>query len=165
MQYEAIESQASGDYMKLTLGENRVRIVSLPEAFGTHFDKAANRGYICHGESECSFCAKGEEPKKRFYYHVIDRKDGAFRLMEVGFTIIDQIKTLRSMTEYAFADVPPYDAVIKKEGAGLDTTYTVTAARANTALTAEETAAVAKLTPLVEIIAAKKQKEVLKGFN
>jgi len=139
--------------MKLAAGENRLRLVSEPVERGSHFDQAAKKGYTCIGHDEgCRFCAAGEKPSVRFLYWVIDRKDGGVKLLEVGWSVVGAVKNLHDSEEYAFDDVPPYDVIIKKTGSGLDTEYSVMAARMNTELTLAERDEIAKQKPLEDII-------------
>ena len=154
--YDKIQQPVKGDFYKLQAGENRIRLVSEPESFGSHYVTAEKKSFICLGKSECNWCKVGDKPRARFYYWVIDRKDGVIKLAEFGWAVIGEVKALHDSAEYSFDDVPPYDLIITKLGTGMDTEYKVMASRTNVALTSEEAEKVKALKPLSELVEAKK---------
>lgn len=150
-------TKEGGEWLKLEAGGNVIRIVSEPEDRGKHFINAEKKGYACLA-SECFWCAQGEPIKIGFLFHVIDRKDGKMKLAEFGSTIVEQLKNFKDDAEWAWdGAVMPYNVKIKKDGAGLDTVYSVIASPTRTELTAGEKAGVEKLKPLAEIKAALKK--------
>lgn len=165
MKYESLQVPTGGsDFLKLVSGENRLRIVSEPEARGSHYIQSEKKSYACLGkENLCDFCLNGIDPRVRFLYRVIDRKDGALKLLEVGWSIVGELKKLHDSTDYAFNEIPPYDISILKEGTGLETTYSVLPARMNTPLTPEEEAKIKDAKPLSDFIETMKQKTGVKA--
>ena len=138
--YEKVNEKydLGSDWMNLETGENKVRIVSEFEDYGTHYDQKNNKSVICVGKENCEFCQKGDKPRVQFLGWVIDRKDGKVKLLRIGHSIFKQIGALAKFGEYAFEDMPDYDMTIVKKGEGLDTEYSVVPARQNTPLTDEE---------------------------
>jgi hypothetical protein len=130
-------SNSSGDFMKLKIGENKVRIVSEFEEFESEYQG---------------------KMKTRFMGYVIDREDGQIKPITIGNQIFGQIGELALSTDYGFDGLPPYDVTIKKVGEGIDTEYTVLAARQNSELTEAEKAQIEALKPVTDIIASMKKK-------
>lgn len=150
--------KASGDYYKLEDGDNKLRIVSQATVGGKHWIN--NKASWCLGkDSGCEGCAK-EDPKARYLFHVIDRKDGKIKIAEFGWSIVEAIIGFQESEDYGFpADgLPPYDITINKKGQKLDTEYAVLPARQNTLLTPDEQSEVEALKPLSEFVEAMKGK-------
>lgn len=135
-------------FYRLKDGENRLRIISMPVPVWTSFNRAEGtaKKYVTPEGA-----AKDPEAKKRFAMWVFDRDDkGAVKLAEFGVSIMKGIKTLANASDTAFDGLPPYDITILRSGSGMETEYTVMAARQNTELTAEEKATIIDLeTPLM----------------
>lgn len=123
--------KSSGDFMTLKQGENKVRIVSEFEQFESEYQG---------------------KMKTRFMGYVIDRTDGQIKPLTTGPQIFEQIGELSLSSEYGFSGIPPYDVIIKKSGEGLDTEYTVLAARQNTELTEAEKLLIKDLKPITDIV-------------
>lgn len=133
--------KSSGGFMTLKQGENKVRVVSEFEQFEDEFQG---------------------KPKTRFMGYVIDRVDGQIKPLTTGPQIFSQLGELSVSSEYGFDGIPPYDVIIKKSGEGMDTEYTVMAARKNTELAEAEQLLVKDLKPIIEIVESmlnKKQKK------
>lgn len=150
--------KSSGDYLKLEDGANKIRIVTPPTVAGKHW--IGNKAVWCVGkDSGCAGC-QAEDPKARYLFNVIDRKDGKIKLAEFGWSIVDAIIGFQESEDYGFKaeDLPPYDLTINKTGKGLETEYTVLPARQNTLLTPAEQSEVAALKPISEFVEAMKGK-------
>jgi len=161
MKLKDINTKGGGsDFFSLEQGENKLRLVSEFEERFVHWDQA-NRRSISVSSLDDLFA--GEKPRRRFLAYAIDRKDGAIKMLEVGASVIKQLKELAVSEDYGFEDMPAYDITIKKTGSGMDTEYTVIPARENTELTEEELTALLGLTPLNQIceLFIKKSKESL----
>lgn len=146
-----IPSGGSSDFMTLAEGDNKIRIVSEPEVRWTFWDNATKRSIPASGPDEE---LDGKKPGMKTLYYVIDRADGAIKLLEVGVTIFRQIKEFAMDEEYGFESYPPYDFTIKRVGTGKETRYTVVPAKNDTELTADELAKLGECRPLPEVIAA-----------
>ena len=163
-----------GGFLKLEKGDNRIRVVSKYEVLAKHWANGKMLG-ICPGKDKgCEVCNApvqmgkdnkpiNNKPQVKFLMHVIDRKDGELKIAELGWSIVDAMRSLSQDEEYAFEGLPPYDMNIKKtvEGTGKnpsDTSYTVIASRSNTPITEEEAKKIAELTPMAEIVQRMKDK-------
>lgn len=133
--------KSSGDFMALKQGENRIRVVSEFEHFQAEF-----QGKL----------------KDRFMGWVIDRTDGQIKPLTIGSQIFSAIGELSLSSEYGFDVLPPYDLVVKRNGEGIDTEYTVIPARQNTVLTDEEQTRVKELKPIENIIESMQKKNPTK---
>ena len=147
-----------GDWLNLEEGDNKVRIVSEFEDYGSHYDKKLKKSFVCLGKEKCPFCQTGDKPRVQFLGWVIDRKDQKPKLLRIGYKIFQQIGDLAQSEDYKFDDVPGYDITIKKTGQGLDTNYSVLPARKNTELTSEEIESIKGLKDPKEIIENMKAK-------
>lgn len=135
------EIGGSSDWMKLKVGENRIKLLTEPEEYVSHYSKDENKNYTCEGEN-CAFCIEGTlDRRTQFIAWIIDREDGKVKLLSFGWTIFKQTGELSQSSEYGFkGEVPPYDLIIKRTGEGKSTEYFVQAARKETPLTKEEQA-------------------------
>ena len=152
-----------GDYFRLALGENKVRVLTEPEKIAIHYSPAERRSFLCTGDV-CPHC-KAKRPSHRIMLYVLDRADGKVKLAELPWSVFTALGELANTSEYAFKDIPPYDIIIMKSGEGLDTTYTVQAGRNESSLTAEQQAELANKKQVKEIIAARRAKELEKAVN
>jgi len=133
------EINTGGKFYKLQAGDNLLRLASEPTIRHIHWIE--NKGEDCLGEL-CPHCKGGDKATTRFGFTVIDRVDGAVRLAEFGKSIASQLRTFQKEGEYAFeGPIAPYDVTIRREGAGMDTSYIVIPARKNKPITEEESAA------------------------
>jgi hypothetical protein len=130
-----------GKFIKLVEGANKLRIVSAPISYWKNLEHDPKLTYLTKEAA-----AKDKDAKLRFMCWAIDRADNAIKKLDFTGSIAGQIKALIQDPEYAFEGALfPYDITINRAGSGLETRYTVTAARQNTALTDVEQAAVALL--------------------
>lgn len=167
MNYDDIKDASASEFVKMEQGDNKVRIVTEFEQMWKHFDKAKKTSYVCFGKDGCSLCDNGQSASRRFMAWAIDRKDGQIKLLEVGKTVIDQIKLMRKNPQYAFDKFPPYDITINRVGSTMqDTVYTVMADRANSELNINEQDLVRAAKPILNLIAEmeKETREAL-GMN
>ncbi len=136
---DLVVDAGSSNYLRTLPGSTKVRIVSEPVKFWKDFD--GKKQYLTEVAAKTN-----PEAKTRYSMWVIDRADGTTKVWECSAGMVKDLVALANNPEYAFDLLPPYDVVINRAGSTLnDTRYTVTPARTNTALTAEETAAVAAL--------------------
>lgn len=142
-------------YFKTKDGDNKIRIVSEIQDYGSHFVKEEQRSHICLGASNCKYCKSGDRPKTKYLCWIIDRTDGVMKLYEFGHSVFKQIHALARDADYLFEITPSYDMNIKKKGSGLETEYTVIGARENTELSQEEKDAILELESVPAIIKKK----------
>lgn len=171
-----------GDWMKLQAGDNKIRIISEMEDYGTHYDKEEKKFTTCLGSENCEICQKRNsmindgveqdskevtalKPRVQFLFWVIDRADNKVKLLKAGYTIVKQIGEFAKNEEYKFDIVPDYDITIRKVGEKLDTEYTIIPARKSTKLTEKEEALIKeKMTRSpMEIVERMKKKVSAKG--
>jgi len=141
------ENNNSG-FLTFKEGDNKVRIVSEPEPRMQHW--LGKRPIPCVGK--CKLCADNLKVRTSHMFHVIDRETGEFKIMGTGVTVANAMRELKESDDYSFDSIPDYDITIKRTGLGLDTEYTVLAARNNSELTEEEKTKVADLKPMKDII-------------
>ena len=161
--YGDVEKQYNmgGNWLKLKSGENKVRLVSEFEVYGNHFDeKKGVKGLICIGKDKgCIGCAKDIEVKAQTLGWVIDRSDGKVKLFRMPYSVFKKIGELQLQEEYQFETVPNYDVTITKTGEGMETRYSVIAARKDTEITGDEMEDINKtVKPVSEIIENMKSK-------
>lgn len=177
-----------GDWMKLETGDNKVRIVSEFEPLAKHFMGKGSKPQTCIGyDKGCLQCQEMKsfdeahkndtepvknphKPSVKFLMWVIDRKDGAAKIGEFGWTVIKALSDLGEDEEYAFnkeTGLPEYDINIKKvvtNPTPSGTEYSVVPSRANKPLTAEEVAIIKALKPIKQVVDSIKAK-VLKEYE
>jgi len=150
MKFTEIDTSTGGgsDFMQLEPGDNKVRIVSEAEMKLTHYDPEEKRSFTVDSMEDLF---NEQKPKKKYLMYVIDRADGDIKLLEVGVSVVKQIKEFAKSEDYSFEVLPEYDITIKKTGQKMETRYSVMPARENTELTEEEQAKIADLTPIDEV--------------
>jgi len=165
------EGGGNTEWYKLEEGDNKVRILSMPEAYGQHYTPAGYKG-ICIGKLHgCPGCkeadAEPDQKKKnkvsvKYIVWVLDKKDETIKLFRASYTIIQQLQALASNEEYAFTEMPmPYDVTINAKNAGTtEVKYNVVAARSNTPVSDEILAKLAEEKPLSEIKEKIKEKKM-----
>lgn len=139
---KTVESGSGGKFMKLVDGPNKIRIVSEPVQIWKVFDKEDPKNTIVITNPDELKEYAGKKPKMYFAMYVIDRATSEVKIAEFGPSIMGQIGDLQDNPEFAFDQLPPYDMMITRSGAGLETEYTVIGSRNNTILTPEEQAKV-----------------------
>jgi hypothetical protein len=123
----------SGDKLKLTEGENPIRVLSEPRLIQSTY--------------------KGT-PTTKFVMWVIDRKDGKVKLFYAPKTIVGYLADLEGNNFYKFDGTPmPYDVVIKAKHAGtIDAEYSIIANPKREPLTGDEEAEFKKQKPIDEVV-------------
>ncbi len=145
---EMVNSTSSGKYFKPADGENHIRVVTEPFPTWKAFDQATKHAQVYLTESEAK---KNDKARPRFQMYILNRDMGnKLQIAEFGPQVMDQFCDLAIMSETAFESLPPYDMVLVKTGAGMDTEYKLHASRKNTDLLPEEKAAIAAAKPLIE---------------
>jgi hypothetical protein len=113
------------EFMRLSEGENRFRIVTKPFKYATHKnvksvdEKGYGRKVPCSHDEEtgstCPLCEAGLKSKQQYMIGVIDRKSDTYKVIDVSWAIFSQIKG------YANGGIwgPPegYDIMVKKNPA------------------------------------------------
>jgi len=129
-----------GDYLKLTEGDNRIRLMSECLEHPGEF--------------------KGQ-PTFKWLCYVLDRKDGKIKAFFMAHTVYKLIEALQMNPDYVFEEVPmPYDLTINAKGAGTkEVVYSVIPARANTPLTQAELTAFTEAQPIRELQKAVYEKQ------
>lgn len=126
----ATEGTSEGlDYIKFKEGTTQIRIIGEPVVRWRHWIKALNRGYFCTGKG-CPVCEMNKRHKadtganlhatsRRYSVLVIDREDGAVKIMDGSQTLFDNL--LVYLDE--IGDLTTFDVKIHRKGSGLDTTW------------------------------------------
>uniref|UniRef100_A0A7C4Y4L2 Uncharacterized protein n=1 Tax=Caldisericum exile TaxID=693075 RepID=A0A7C4Y4L2_9BACT len=136
---------SSSNFMKLQPGENKIRIASRTFHFKKHGFRSEGKysSKICQGEN-CPYCQQGNEPKNRYAWIVIDRKEQdpekMVKVLEVGWQIYSQLLAYAKDEDYG--ELTKYDVKIKRTGEGLETEYSVVASPKKSEITEEEKQAI-----------------------
>ena len=157
-----------GSFWKPEPGNNRVRILSEYEAYGSHWIQADGRSYTCIGKDNgCQYCQSGEQPRAQFLMWVLVKTFDAngvetgseVRLGQIGYSVIKQIGELAKDSDWGFDTLPPYDVVIKRVGEKLKTEYFITPTPDKSELTTDQQVMVDEvMKPVSEIIGKMKEK-------
>jgi len=161
-------------YFKLDAGRqgNRLRVVSKPSKVLLHWEKDGDgklKKIVCP-DTNCPICAAGNKPQVRYALLVLDKKGWTkengygeegpkVKLLETGITVVRGIKDLAVSPLYG--DPSKYDLLIKKEGSGRDTKYTVLADPEKSELTAEEKEAISDAQHVSDIEKESSAEEIL----
>lgn len=109
-------------FLRLVEGDNEMRLVTAPYQYLTHkYKKEGDPGYgqkvgcsMVHGS--CQLCEAGDKPKQRWFYGVIDRKTGLYKVIDVSWQVFSQIKKLAHARSWG--DPTKYDINIIVDKAG-----------------------------------------------
>jgi hypothetical protein len=111
-------------FLRLSEGSNELRLVTAPFQYLVHkYKKEGDPGFgqkvSCsqiHGS--CPVCDMGtDKAKPRWFYGVIDRKTGTYKILDVSFAVFDKIRKLARNTA-RWGDPTKYDIdiVVDKNG-------------------------------------------------
>jgi len=150
MAWADIDVTSSGsDFLKLTDGDNKIRIVSKNVKQYVFWEDGKKR--ITTNPNEM---VDGKKPKQSWTMYAIDRADGAIKLFTMGPSIAHALNELAASPDYKFTDYPNYDLNIKRTGSGMETRYTVLPGRDVTKLTDEEETILGALPSIEDAVAA-----------
>ena len=118
------KKQSSKDlFLRLAEGPNEVRLVTAPFQYLTHkYKKDENNPKdfgrkvgcsIMHGS--CPLCEMGDKAKQRWFYGVIDRKTGLYKVLDVSYAVFSQIRKLARNQRWG--DPTKYDINIEVDKA------------------------------------------------
>lgn len=135
-----------GEYLKLKEGNNPLRLMSECIPHQGEYQGKKNFKWLCW---------------------VLDRVDGVIKPFFMPHSIYTDIEGFQLNPEYAFTEVPmPYDITITAKGAGTkEVKYTVTPARSNTSLTAEEIKEFSEKIDIRELQTKLRQQEPVKTIE
>lgn len=153
------------DKVKDGNGDTKIRILTRPVAvFKLQRGVYPNTEDLGYVESDYQ-PAKGESVQIRGWVWAVIRETGELKIITLPYSVVSLIQQLRSNEEYAFEDFPmPYDITIHNTGEGA-ARYSITAARQNTPVSPEETAALEKQTPIEDIVRRMKEKRLGKAME
>jgi hypothetical protein len=116
-------------FLRLTEGPNEVRLVTNPFQYLVHkYKKDANNPKdfgqkigcsAIHGS--CPLCDLGDKAKPRWFYGVIDRKTGTYKVLDVSFQVFSAIRKLARNPKWG--DPTKYDINIEVDKNGGATGY------------------------------------------
>jgi hypothetical protein len=118
-------------WLRLSDGDNEVRIVTAPFQYVTHkYKKEGDPGF---GQkvgctaiyNSCQLCEMPDnKAKQRWFYGVIDRKTGTYKVLDVSFAIFSKIRDLARSPKWG--DPTKYDInILVKKGAPPNDYYNV----------------------------------------
>lgn len=152
---------STGDYYKLSQGENKLRVLTAPEAFAQHFIGKGIKPAPC--TTGCGYCLKGAKKGVKIALYILDRSDEVIKLAELPYSIFTGIGELAISSEYGFKGLPPYDLIITKTGEMLETKYSVMAGRNEAPITEAQKKELAGKKPILEYLKAKMTPETPVG--
>lgn len=110
-------------FLRLDEGSNELRLVTAPYQYLVHkYKKDGDPGFgqkvgcsQLHGS--CPLCALGDKAKPRWFYGVISRKTGTYKILDISFAVFSQIRKLARNTQ-RWGDPTKYDidVVVDKNG-------------------------------------------------
>lgn len=112
-------------FLRLDEGPNKIRLLTKPHQYITHKGVKAvgDRGFgqkvMCSnpdGKGSCPLCDQGHKANARWFFGVIDRKTGAYRLLDTSYQVYSQIKKYANNEEWG--DPLKYDLniIVDKNG-------------------------------------------------
>jgi hypothetical protein len=116
-------------FLHLDDGTNEVRLITSPFQYLVHklkkdatnpkdFGQKVNCSMM-HGS--CPMCATGDKAKPRWFYGVISRKTGTYKVLDVSFAVFSQIRKLARNERWG--DPTKYDVNIEVDRNGGATGY------------------------------------------
>jgi hypothetical protein len=119
-------------FLRLMPGDNDVRVVTPAFQYVVHKYKAEGekgfgRKVVCSATKDdpsCPLCEAGDKAKRKWYVGVIDRKTNSYKILDIGYTVFQQIGSLVSNKKWG--DITNYDiTILVKPEAGATGYYTV----------------------------------------
>lgn len=137
-------------YLKLSKGDNVLRIITDPYQFLLHkfkptladqskatpADKFGHRILCSKAHGSCPVCASGDKPKLRYLIGVFDRKSSQYKVLEFGPQVYNDIKKLNNDEDWG--DPKEYDVNIFVDPDAGPAGYYKTLPKKPKALTAQE---------------------------
>jgi hypothetical protein len=118
-------------WLRLKNGDNEVRIVTAPFQYITHkYKKEGDPGFgqkvgcsMIHGT--CQLCdVPDNKAKQRWFYGVIDRSTGTYKVLDVSFAVFSKVRDLARNAKWG--DPTKYDInILVKQGAAPNDYYNV----------------------------------------
>ena len=116
--------EAESSWLRLEEGTTVIRILSHVYHFQNHYLPDQKKSVDCTGNiATCQWCQKGNKPRSRWAYYVLNRNTGDVKVFEMGWQIFGSILALAKDKDYG--DPRNYDLKITRKGTGRDTEYTV----------------------------------------
>lgn len=116
-------NSGDNDWFKFVEGVNRLRILSTPSPYASHFKKGA-----CLGKETCPDCIanssepdekKHNKPSVKFLCHVLDYTDNKIKLAQLPYSIMKSLEVYQNDPDYSFDVIPmPYDIKVTATDAG-----------------------------------------------
>lgn len=169
---EQVNKSSSGDFYALVEGDNKMRLLEVPEVIASHYyqnNPQGKKNFTCIADDKgegCEHCVRGERRRVQYMCNAIIRQKGGdvVSIVKFGTTVMEALLLLRKDGDYGFeTDLPNYDINIKKVKTGsaaTDVEYTVLPLPAKDLSEADVTMSSA-IKPTSEIISGmlKKEKE------
>lgn len=115
-------------WMRLEDGDNEIRLLTLPYQYMVHkYKKEGEKGfgnkvYCSKIHGSCPLCDAGDKPKARWLFGVIDRRKGAYRILDVSYAVLSDIRKLNKNSQ-RWGDPLKYDLNIVVDRDGGPTGY------------------------------------------
>lgn len=126
------KTNSKDSWLRLSPGSNIVRLLTLPYQYHQHKHMVPGGkkfGYRinCSGANgACPICETGDKPKRRWFLGVIDRKNNAYKTLDIGFAVFKAIQTLAKDEDWGDPSRYDIDIVVDPNG-GSTGYYTVVA--------------------------------------
>lgn len=112
-------------FLRLEEGSNELRLVTAPFQYLVHKYKKDPTNPKDFGQkimcsqihSSCPLCDTGDKAKPRWFYGVISRKTGTYKILDISFAVFSQVRKLARNTQ-RWGDPTKYDIdiVVDKNG-------------------------------------------------
>lgn len=115
-------------WMRLEDGDNEIRLLTLPYQYTVHkYKKEGEKGfgnkvYCSKVHGSCPLCEAGDKPKARWLFGVIDRRKGAYKILDVSYAVLSDIRKLNKNSQ-RWGDPLKYDLNIVVDRDGGPTGY------------------------------------------
>jgi hypothetical protein len=138
----------TSDFYKFVVGENKIRLMSVPVKVKQVWK-----------EDHFEFVGDDVQVAPKYWAWAIIRETSEMKIVKLPYSVVKLLQQLMAQEEYSFENYPmPYDLTITATGEDKERRYTVTAARKNTDITAEETEEISRKTKIEDILQKMKDK-------
>jgi hypothetical protein len=116
------------NFLRLRPGSNVVRILTLPHEYyqhklvvegGKHWGYRIGCGSGDNG-AECAVCKRGDKPKRRWFLGVIDRREGTYKVLDIGWSVYSSILTYTADNDWGDPSEFDIDIVVNPHGGPQD---------------------------------------------
>lgn len=121
-----VNISSGNSFMKLTQGDNRIRIITPPYQFHVCWlqDVSGAKVKLRSALKNCPLIKRGEKIQTRWFIGVINRKTGNTEVLEIGAQVLTGVRTLANEPDWG-NPIKKYDINIKRGRPGDNPLYHV----------------------------------------